>query len=121
MHIDGLQKTPLSLLAPEARTRLGCAQSARLDAAQSAAGRGDVKETARQLETLFAVMLVRELRRSMPAGPFGGGAGADIYEGWFDEHLGAALGAHDALGIAGLVKATLGRSPGAESTEGQQP
>jgi len=75
-----------------------------------AADRGDERETSRQFETLFGSMLVRELRRSMPHGLFGEGAGADVYEGWFDEHIGAVLGQRDALGIAGMVKAALHRS-----------
>jgi Rod binding domain-containing protein len=84
-----------------------------LDCARRAAEQGDADETARAFETLFAVQLVRELRRSLPENPFGSGAGADVYEGWFDEHLGAALAERDALGIAGMVKAALVRAQAA--------
>lgn len=72
-------------------------------------------EAAKQLESVFARMLVRELRRALPEGPFGGGAGADVYEGWFDEHLGQALVERDALGLAGLVKTGIGRAVAAEA------
>lgn len=105
MRIDGLQKL--------AATDLGSLDDARLAGARRAAERGDAKETAIQFEKLFAVMLVRELRRSMPQGPFGQGAGADVYEGWFDEHLGNALAAHDALGLTGMVDAAIGRAQAA--------
>lgn len=92
---------------------LASASDAHLDGARRAAERGDSAETARQFETLFAVMLVRELRRSMPTGMFGESAGADVYEGWFDEHLGGALAERDALGIAGMVKSAIGRAQAA--------
>lgn len=81
----------------------------------------DPKESARQFETLFATMLVRELRRAMPKGMFGDGAGADVYEGWFDEHLGQTLGERDALGISALVRTSLERKLEAQASEEQQP
>ena len=84
-----------------------------LEAARRAADRGDAEETAHQFEKLFAVLLVRELRRCMPAGPFGKGPGADVYEGWFDEHLGSALAERDALDIAGMVKTSILRTQAA--------
>jgi len=86
---------------------------ARLEAARRAADRGDAAETARQFEKLFAVLLVRELRRCMPEGPFGEGPGADVYEGWFDEHLGGALAERDALGLAGMIKTSIQRAQAA--------
>lgn len=81
----------------------------RLDEARRATDRGDTAETAKQFETLFATLLVRELRRSMPKGMFGDAPGADVYEGWFDEQLGSALASREALGIAGMVRAALGK------------
>jgi Rod binding domain-containing protein len=104
---------------PELAGRATCAlapsgpDEARLEAARRAADRGDAAETARQFEELFSVLLVRELRRCMPAGPFGEGPGADVYEGWFDEHLGGALAERDALGIAGMIKASIQRTQAA--------
>jgi len=86
---------------------------AKLDALRRACQSGDAGETAKQFEKLFATLLVRELRRSMPEGPFGDGPGADVYEGWFDEQLGGALAQRDALGLAGMVKAAIGRAQAA--------
>jgi Rod binding domain-containing protein len=86
---------------------------AQLEAARRAADRGDAEETSRQFEKLFAVLLVRELRRCMPDGPFGSGPGADVYEGWFDEHLGGALAERDALGLAGMIKTSIQRAQAA--------
>jgi len=109
MQISDAGKPSIPYLAPSTETRL--------DALQRAAHGGDDVDTAKQFETLFGVMLVRELRRAMPKGMFGEGAGADVYEGWFDEHLGNALAAHDALGIAGMVKAALGRAQAARDAQ----
>jgi Rod binding domain-containing protein len=81
----------------------------RLEQARRAAEAGGPTETARQFEQLFATLLVRELRRSMPQSPFGEGSGAEVYEGWFDEHLGGALARREALGIARIVARDLER------------
>jgi len=92
---------------------------ARLARAKSAADKGDSKATAHEFETIFGVMLVRELRRAMPNGIFGDGPGADVYEGWFDEQLGKSLAKNDALGIAGMVRSAIGRAQAArDATEG---
>jgi len=88
-----------------------------LERAKRAAKKGDERETARQFETIFGVMLVRELRRAMPSGLFGEGAGADVYEGWFDEQLGRTLGERDALGIAGMVKTSMQQKNKAASAD----
>ena len=39
---------------------------------------------------------------------FGGGAGSDVYESWFDQHIASALSKTDALGLAGMLKAGIG-------------
>ena len=79
------------------------------------------EEVGQQFEELFSTMLVREMRKSAKSsasegGLFGKGAGADIYEGWFDEKVGAAIAAQGSLGLVGMVKASIGRL---ESTEEQ--
>jgi Rod binding domain-containing protein len=118
---DGPHLTSLDL-ATAGRSGLGEARFAerQLDAARRAAARGDTDETAREFEKLFAVLLVRELRRSMPEGPFGKGPGADVYEGWFDEHLGGALAEHDSLGIAGMIKTSLQRAQAARDSSAEE-
>ncbi len=101
MEVTGALPTDPRAFAPDAEARLG--------AARRAAESGDAREAAREFETLLAVQLVRELRRALPDGLFGKGAGADVYEGWFDEHLGRALAERDALGFARVVEAALTR------------
>lgn len=118
---DGQHYTSLELAtAGEAGLEHARFAERQLDGARRAAARGDSHETARQFEKLFAVLLVRELRRCMPEGPFGKGAGADVYEGWFDEHLGGALAEHDALGIAGMIKTAIGRAQAARDAAAKE-
>ena len=83
-------------------------QLATLERARTA----DADEAAEMLEGLFATMLVREMRRALPEGFFGKGAGADVYEGWLDEHIGTALARDGALDLAGMVKTNLTGSGG---------
>ena len=71
-----------------------------------ASGRED--EASQAFETFFATMLVREMRRALPDGLFSG-AGSDVFESWFDQHLGQTLVERDALGLAGLVKTGIAR------------
>jgi Rod binding domain-containing protein len=79
-------------------------QLARVERARGA----DDATAAQQLEALFATMLVREMRRAVPEGFFGQGSHAEVYEGWLDEHVGAALARDGALDLAGMIKANLG-------------
>lgn len=56
-----------------------------------------------QFSKLLATMLVKEMRRALPEGFFGEGAGADIFDGWLDEHMGSALAARDGLRLEGMI------------------
>lgn len=61
-------------------------------------------EAAKKFEALFATMLVKEMRKALPEGFFGEGAGGDIYGGWFDEHLGGAIARTGALHLTPIVE-----------------
>lgn len=76
--------------------------------ARAAAGRGEAVEAAMEFERLFATLLVKEMRRGLSEGFFGGGAGADVYEGWLDEHLGSALSDGRGLGLRIALEHELG-------------
>ena len=66
--------------------------------------RGSTPEAAgKKFEELLATLLVKEMRRELPEGFFGQGAGSDIFEGWLDEHLGAELARGGKLGIGKIV------------------
>ncbi len=75
---------------------------------------GRNEETVQEFQKLLSTMLVKEMRRALPEGLFGEGQGADVYEGWFDEHLGASLAERDALGFAAIVRADLIRKESVE-------
>lgn len=66
-------------------------------------------DAAQRFEELLATVLVKELRRALPDGLFGQGPGADVFEGWFDEHLGKSLARDGALGLAEVVREGLVR------------
>lgn len=83
--------------------------------AAAGAPREDARTTAKRFESLLATQLVKEMRRSLEDGFFGGGPGSDVFEGWLDEHLGEVLVRGRGLGLADSIAANLGaRAAGAE-------
>ncbi len=78
---------------------------------------GEPEVVARELESLFATLLVTEMRKSMKDGFFGSGPGADTFNGWFDEELGASVASRGSLGIAETVTESLVRQREAEAAE----
>lgn len=67
----------------------------------------EVRRAGKKMESLFATMLVKEMRQALPEGFFGKGPGADIYEGWLDEHIGKSLTEGRGLGISELLERTI--------------
>lgn len=68
----------------------------------------DAAEAGKKVESLFATMLVKELRKALPEeGFFGSGPGADVFNGWLDEFMGEQLARDGSLGLAGRVEAAL--------------
>jgi hypothetical protein len=47
------------------------------------------------------------MRRGLEDGFFGAGTGADVYEGWLDEHVGKSLARSGALDIAQAVRISI--------------
>jgi len=91
----------------------GLVQDAR--AAQDSAISGDAKEAAAKFEALMATTLVKEMRKALPEGFFGKGAGSDVFEGWLDEHVGKALAESGALDLAGMIKTSIGNKQAANT------
>ena len=91
----------------------GPSPAMRADALRRDLDRKDPAEAAQQMEALFATMLVKELRRSLPDGFFSG-SGSDVYGSWFDQHVGEALSERNALGLAGLIKTSMAQAQVAE-------
>ena len=92
---------------PSTAGALDAYRSQELDGLQRMTAEGS-DAAALKFQALLATMLVREMRRSVPEGFFGEAAGADTFNAWMDEHLGAVLAEQDALGLAGQIKASLG-------------
>lgn len=88
-----------------------------VDAAQDAAARGEADEAADKFEKLLATMLVREMSRTLPEGFFGEGAGSDTFDGWLQEHMGAAIADDGGLGIAESVRASILRKQAAAESD----
>jgi Rod binding domain-containing protein len=90
--IDGTQALGLGSL-----TSLTEASGARIP-------EGDGAHVAKELEALFATMLVKEMRKGMAGEFFGEGSTGDIYGGWFDDHVGRSLSESGAFDLAGIIK-----------------
>jgi len=72
-----------------------------------------------EFEALLGTMLVKELRKSLPNGFFGGGTGSDIMEGWLDEHVGRSISDGWQLDIAGMVRVNMEQSSDVEASDVQ--
>jgi Rod binding domain-containing protein len=66
-------------------------------------------QAAKRFEALFATMLVKEMRRTLPEGFFGAGADGDVYGGWLDQSVGDSLAQRDALHIEETLRLSLER------------
>lgn len=78
---------------------------------------GTPETVAREMESLFATMLVSELRKGLGEGFFGGGAGADTFNGWFDEQIGASLASRSSLGLADQIRESIVREQAAAAAD----
>jgi len=78
--------------------------SSLVDAGAARVPEGDGAHVAKELEALFATMLVKEMRKGMAGEFFGEGSTGDIYGGWFDEHVGRSLSDSGAFDLAGIIK-----------------
>jgi Rod binding domain-containing protein len=60
----------------------------------------DLATVAREFESIFVSMLLKQMRGTLTEGMFAGDA-SDIYGGIFDEHMGRALADSGFLDLAG--------------------
>lgn len=89
----------------------------RVSRVASGSDEGTPETVAREMESLFATMLVSELRKGLGEGFFGGGAGADTFNGWFDEQIGASLASRSSLGLADQIRESIVREQAAAAAE----
>lgn len=103
----------------EAQTQAGALGAESHSQLRARLENADVETVAREFESLFASMLVKEMRSTLGEGLFGEGPGADTYSGWFDQHVGQAIAETRALDLAGLLRAGLPQAK-PEATEGER-
>lgn len=78
------------------------------------------RTAAAKFEELFAALLVKEMRKSLPEGFFGDSADGDIYGAWFDQHVGSAIAKSGALHLLPIVARGLAAQEGAVDHERAQ-
>jgi Rod binding domain-containing protein len=72
---------------------------------------------AREMESLFATLLVSELRKGLGDGFFGSGPGADTFNGWFDEQIGSSLASRSSLGLTEQIQEAILREQSARAAQ----
>ncbi len=81
-------------------------------------------EVGRRFEGLFASLLLSEMKKTLPSGSFfGGGPGADVYDGMLERTFGDRLAEGNGLGIGEFIERNLREklSDVAPVTEGKKP
>jgi Rod binding domain-containing protein len=101
--MDGVQDA-LTAKTADAVSQSSLSQVTR---ASAAARRGDAERASKMFEELLATLLVREMRHGVEDGFFGKGPGADVYEGWLDQHVGQALARSGSLDLAQSIRVSL--------------
>jgi Rod binding domain-containing protein len=104
-----------SLPQVDARALAALSGERALAQAHAVARQGETARAAQDFERLLATVLVKEMRRGLPEGFFGGGAGSEVYEGWLDEHLGSVLAQGRGLGLRTALERELGGGAAADS------
>jgi Rod binding domain-containing protein len=74
-----------------------------------AGGSRDPKSVAARFEAVMASILLSEMRRGSSLQLFGESAGAQVFEGIFDQMLGESLAARGGLGLARSVEDSIRR------------
>ena len=96
-----------SLIDPSS---LGELASATRDAAQAASG--TAAKVASDFESVFASLMIKEMRKTLqPESLFAGDSG-DVYGGLFDLFLGQQMAQGDGFGLARMVRESLDRQQG---------
>ena len=89
-----------------------------LDPLANVAGAGrSPAEAAARMEEVFSTMLVKEMRRALPEGFFGGGNAGDVYSGWLAAQVGKSLADRDALHLEEMLRHSIERKQLASNEE----
>lgn len=101
-----------TLFDPALASLAASENAASLAATSASQGVSSSRAAAQKFESLFATLLVKEMRKALPEGFFGSEATGDIYGGWLDQTLGQAIAKRGGLHLAPLVEESLQREGG---------
>lgn len=105
------------LLGPAKSHASSSLTNGRISRVRSGAGESEPAAVAREMESLFATLLVTELRKGLGEGFFGTGPGADTFNGWFDEQLGSSLASRSSLGLTEQIQESIVREQTARAAQ----
>ena len=80
----------------------------------------EAEAVSREMESLFATLLVSELRKGLGDGFFGSGPGADTFNGWFDEQIGSSLASRSSLGLTEQIQEAIIREQEAKAAANER-
>lgn len=69
----------------------------------------DATKVASDFESLFASLMLKEMRKSLDPGTLFGGDSADVYGGLFDQFLGQQIADGGGFGLARMVKEAMAK------------
>jgi len=95
----------------------GSLTNGRISRIENGSDESEPAAVAREMESLFATLLVTELRKGLGEGFFGSGPGADTFNGWFDEQIGSSLASRSSLGLADQIQDSILREQQARAAE----
>ena len=93
------QPLPLSESHPTSHTSAG---KAKLDAQ-------DPEKVAKDFESVFASMLLKEMRNTLEPGVLFSGDSGDVYGGLFDQFMGQHMSESGGLGLSNMIRQALSR------------
>ena len=73
-------------------------------------------KVAKDFESVFTSMMMKEMRKSLESGSFVGNDTSDVYGGLFDQFLGQHMADAGGIGMAKMIREALNRVTGSEQT-----
>jgi flagellar protein FlgJ len=98
-------------------TRIPGSDIERIKSAGTArSGPEDMKRVAREMESIFINLLLREMRKTVPKGPLNSGFVGDVYTAMADREMSKAL-AQRGIGLAKMIHENMARNQYAPHAE----
>lgn len=105
MSISSIQSNLLSKPLPLSEATPGSPNKPRVSANAQ-----DPEKVAKDFESVFASMMLKEMRNTLEPGSLFGEDKSDIYGGMFDQFLGEHIGATGGMGMAKMIQDALQRA-----------